>query len=129
MQAVRDLPRFSGDEGDLRAWIFTIAHHRLLDDARRRARRPVEPLAQEAIVARGGVGDVEGEAMARLSAGEVTRLLASLSEDQRSVLLLRVIGDLSVPEVARVIGKRQGAVKQLQRRALLQLRKAVDDGA
>ena len=45
-------------------------------------------------------------------------MLAGLSEGQRAVLLLRVIGDLSVDEVARAIGKRPGAVKQLQRRGL-----------
>jgi RNA polymerase sigma-70 factor (ECF subfamily) len=129
VQAVRDLPRFKGDERDLRAWVFSIAHHRLLDEARRRSRHPVDPVADETLVARGGSGDVEREAFERLGAAEMTRLLATLSEDQASVLLLRVMGEMTVPEVARVIGKRQGAVKQLQRRALARLRKEIDDGA
>jgi RNA polymerase sigma factor (sigma-70 family) len=125
VQAVRDLGSFSGDERDFRAWVFSIAHHRLIDEARRTARRPTEPLPTEELAAHGEAADAETEAMARISAGEVTRLLATLSADQRSVLLLRVLGDLTVPEVARIVGKRPGAVKQLQRRAIARLRKEI----
>ena len=42
----------------------------------------------------------------------------SLPDDQRAVLLLRVIGDLSIEDVAKAVGKRPGAVKALQRRGL-----------
>jgi RNA polymerase sigma factor (sigma-70 family) len=123
VQAVRDLGSFTGDEHDFRAWVFSIAHHRLIDEARRSARRPVEPVPTEELIDHVGTFDAETEAMARIGAGEVTRLLATLSEDQKSVLLLRVLGQLTVPEVARVVGKRPGAVKQLQRRAIARLRK------
>src|SRR3712207_8016605 len=37
LQVVRDLPRFSGDQRDFRAWVFTIVHRRLLDERRRRS--------------------------------------------------------------------------------------------
>ena len=127
-QAVRDLGSFEGGERDFRAWLFSIAHNRLVDEARRRARRPVEPASDETIAARAETGNAETEAMDRVGSAEVTRLLSTLSEDQQSVLLLRVIGDLTVPEIARATGKRQGAVKQLQRRALLRLRKELGEG-
>jgi RNA polymerase sigma-70 factor (ECF subfamily) len=45
-------------------------------------------------------------------------VLSVLSPEQRSVLLLRVIGDLSIEDVAKAVGKRTGAVKALQRRGL-----------
>jgi RNA polymerase sigma-70 factor (ECF subfamily) len=48
----------------------------------------------------------------------VTRVLGALSEDQRTVLLLRIVGDLSIEDVAKALGKRPGAVKALQRRGL-----------
>jgi RNA polymerase sigma factor (sigma-70 family) len=127
VQAVRDLGSFTGDERDFRAWVFSIAHHRLIDEARRSARRPVDPVPTEELVSHETVDDAETEAMARIGAGEVTRLLATLSEDQKSVLLLRVLGELTVPEVARVVGKRTGAVKQLQRRAIASLRKELGE--
>ena len=127
VQAVRDLGSFSGDERDLRAWVFSIAHHRLIDEARRAARRPVEPAPTEELATGDEAADAETEALERIGAEEVTRLLATLSEDQRSVVLLRVLGGLTVPQVARVIGKRPGAVKQLQRRAIARLRKELGE--
>ena len=48
----------------------------------------------------------------------VVRILAALSEDQRAVLLLRFVADLSIDDVAKAVGKRPGAVKALQRRGL-----------
>ncbi|MGI8461844.1 MAG: RNA polymerase sigma factor [Solirubrobacterales bacterium] len=124
VQAVRDLGSFDGSERELRAWVFSIAHHRLIDAARRGARRPATSMPPEEIALLSGSGNVEDEAMARIDAGEVTRMLALLSDDQRTVLLLRIIGGFTVDEVARTIGKRAGAVKQLQRRGLAAMRKA-----
>lgn len=123
LQVVRDLPTFDGDERALRSWVFTIAHNRLLDDARRRARRPADPVAPEQLGDLLGIGDVEQEALARLGAERVRDLIGRLSPDQQDALLLRIVADLSVDDTARVMGKRQGAVKALQRRALARLRK------
>lgn len=119
LQVVRDLPRFrpAGDdpERDFRAWVFTIVHRRLVDERRRRARKPSVPLP-ETHDAQGG--DVGEDAMERLDRTRVIELLADLPEDQRSVLLLRILGDLTIEEIARALGKRPGAVKALQRRGL-----------
>ena len=61
-----------------------------------------------------------------LAHDEVRELLAVLSPDQRDVVLLRIVADLSVEEVARLLGKREGAVKALQHRALAALRRHLD---
>ena len=125
LQVVRDLHRFSGDERDFRAWVFTIVHRRLLDERRRRGRRPSVPVADEVLEARAGSGgDVSDEALARVDRGRVLELLAELPIDQRSVLLLRILGDMTVEEVARAVGKRPGAVKALQRRGLKRVQRA-----
>jgi RNA polymerase sigma factor (sigma-70 family) len=126
LQVVRDLPSFDGPARGFRAWVFAIAHHRLLDERRRQARRGAELLAEPPEHAAPAGGDVEVEAMERLALERVTRVLASLSEDQREVLLLRIVGDLSIEEVARVVGKRTGAVKQLQRRGLAAVRRQIE---
>ena len=119
LQVVRDLGRFTGDERAFRSWAFTIAHRRLIDDRRRRGRRPVVAAEPETLEALGGAGgDVAGEAMGRLGEERVRAVFAALPEDQRAVLLLRIVGDLTVEEVAVAVGKRAGAVKALQRRAL-----------
>jgi RNA polymerase sigma factor (sigma-70 family) len=121
LQVVRDLSSFEGEEQDFRAWVFTIAHRRLLDDRRYRARRPVEPASHELFAEEPGGEDAEQRALRDLSAQRVHRILAKLSPDQQSVLLLRILGDLTVHQVAGVLGKSRGAVKALQRRALAAL--------
>jgi RNA polymerase sigma-70 factor (ECF subfamily) len=112
---------FRGDEAAFRSWVFTIAHHRMVDDWRRRGRRPVtEPL--DAAPAQVG-GDVEVEALSSLGSTWMRDALEALSEEQREVLLLRIVADLSVAEVAAIVGKRAGAVRALQHRGLERLRR------
>jgi RNA polymerase sigma-70 factor (ECF subfamily) len=116
------LSGFSGDEGALRAWVFTIAHRRLVDDWRRRSRRP--QLADDpgdALETRVG-GDVETDALANLGAEMVLERCNALPADQRTVLLLRILGDLTVEQVAGVMGRTVPSVKALQRRGLTTLR-------
>jgi RNA polymerase sigma-70 factor, ECF subfamily len=117
LQLTRDLSSFEGSEAEFRAWVMTIAHHRLLDERRRRSSRPTEVAAPEELPESPG-GDVEEEALARMEEERVHRALAGLSEEQRSVLLLRILGDLTVEQVACALGKSPGAVKALQRRGL-----------
>lgn len=129
LEVVRDIGRFTGDAAGLRSWVLSIAHHRLLDARRRSQRRPAtvgEPEPEGPYAT-----EEAGPEEATLASDGLTRLLpalASLTEDQRSVLLLRVIGDLPIAEVARITGKRVGAVKQLQRRAAAAMRRALIQG-
>jgi RNA polymerase sigma-70 factor (ECF subfamily) len=126
LQVVRDLDRFDGGWRAFRAWVLTIAHHRLLDEGRKRSRRPVDPVAEPPEPAPGPVPHVEEEISTRHDLVRATELLAELSTDQRSVLLLRIVGELTIEEVASVLGKRSGAVKQLQRRGLIAVRKRLE---
>lgn len=122
LQVVRGLPGFSGGKPEFMAWTFTIAHRRLVDDLRRRGRRPVAPAPSDTIErAAGAGGDVHDDAEARIADASVQAAIAKLPPDQRSVLLLRIIGDLTIEEIARVVGKRPAAVKALQRRGLRRL--------
>ena len=59
------------------------------------------------------------------SGGDVVQLLQALNPDQREVLSLRIVADLPIDQVARVMGKSEGSVKQLQRRALAKLKDMV----
>jgi RNA polymerase sigma-70 factor (ECF subfamily) len=115
------LPGFSGDEDALRGWVFTIAHRRLIDDWRRRSRRPQVSDDPGDLTALLG-GDVEDDALAGLGTDSVHQLCATLPDDQRAVLLLRILGDLTIEQVATPIGRSIGATKALQRRGLRTLR-------
>lgn len=125
-QIVRSLGQFEGNESDFRSWIFVIAHRKIIDDSRARKRRPSEPVPNEIIESRTSTGNVEDEALDQLSELYFRRLIVELTDDQKDVMLLRILGGLTVPEVAAAMGKRPGAVEALQRRAVAQLRKRIN---
>jgi RNA polymerase sigma factor (sigma-70 family) len=122
LHLVRGLPSFEGGGADFRAWAFTIAHRRMVDAFRRRRRR-VETAPLEAAGAPAG-GDVEQDAEARILETAVREAIERLPGDQRAVLLLRILGDLTIEQIAGVLQKRVGAVKALQRRGLKNLEQA-----
>jgi RNA polymerase sigma-70 factor (ECF subfamily) len=123
LRVVRHLDRFSGDEGDFRAWVFAIARNLVVDAARRNTRRPAEATPTGVLQSLAPAGDAEHEAMGTLGTAEAIRILSELTDDQRDVLLLRIIGDLSIAQVAEILGRREGAVKMLQARGLATLRR------
>jgi RNA polymerase sigma-70 factor (ECF subfamily) len=122
------LAGFRGDEDALRAWVFTIAHRRLVDDWRRRSRRP-QVADDPGDLAELLGGDVEDDALVGVGTESVHRLCAVLPDDQRSVLLLRILADLTVEQVAHAMGRSVGSVKALQRRGLRTLRATVEKSA
>jgi RNA polymerase sigma-70 factor (ECF subfamily) len=117
----------TGGVPGLRTFTFSVAHARLVDDLRMRSRRtpaaPYEPQDDPRTTP-----SAEESGLEQVQTERVRELLASLVPDQRDVLVLRILGDLTVEQVAEVLGKSSGAVKQLQRRGLLALRKLVVDG-
>jgi len=125
LHMVRDIGSFEGNEREFRAWTLSITHHRLLDDIRYRKRRPVEQADEEIARHTGQGGDVEAEALRAMGAEHVVRIIQTLSSGQRDVLLLRMIAGLTIEEIAKILDKRVGAVKALQRRGLATLRKRI----
>ena len=118
LQVFTGLRSFRGNESQFNAWVFTIARNRLIDEARRRSRRPVEVAAETtALTVPIGPDDVEQEVEARLATESMLAQLDVLTDEQRDVVLLRIVSDLTIDTIAEIIGKRPGAVKALQRRA------------
>ncbi len=128
-KVVRRLESFTGDERAFRAWVLAIARNHLIDDARRRHRRPEEPVDHERLADVGPSGDVEHDALGNLATDRVRETLSSLTDDQRDVMLLRVIGRMTIDEVAEIVGRRPGAVKMLQARAIASIRSKIAEGS
>lgn len=122
------LGSLTGGVSGLRTFVFSVAHARLVDAIRRQGRRPQAVPYEPSTDPRTSLS-AEDEAESRISGERAHALLATLPEDQRTVLTLRIIGDLSLQEVAAAIGRSEGAVKQLQRRALLTLKSALSADA
>ncbi len=129
VNVVRSIDGFVGDETAFRAWVFAIARNLATDELRRVIRHPSAPTPIEELEARGPRGDVETEAMEGLASERIGRVLGALTADQRDVLLLRIVGGLSIDQVAAAVGRKPGAVKMLQARGLASIRREIQRGA
>lgn len=123
-QAFRSLDRFEGDESGFRSWLFTIAHRRLVDDRRRRARRPLTVSTEQERIADPEGGRTDDDALGQLGTERVRVICESLAPDQRDVILLRFVSAMTLEETAEALGKTVTAVKALQRRAIASLRRS-----
>ena len=126
---LRGLDSFKGDEAAFRSWLLVIAHRRLLDERRRRGRKPadaVQPHRLHAVPDAGRMGDVEGAALERIGTARVLGALGQLTDDQRTVVLLHTVGGLSLPQISEMLGKRLAAVKSLHRRGLAAAARALN---
>ena len=119
LHVARSLPRFKGTDDEVRPWIFTIARHRAIDDRRRRRRRPPG--------SGGAVPDVAGRPAPEPPDGALLEALGRLTPEQREVVTLRFVADLSLDDVAAITGRSPGAVKSMQHRALEQLARILAD--
>ncbi len=119
------IARFAGGEEAFRAWVFSIARRRLADFRRTAARRATTPVPTEELERAGGDGP-EAIVLEDLSAEAAAAFVAAtLPSDQAEIVLLRVVGGLSVDEVAALVRKRPGTVRVLQHRALRRLHAAL----
>lgn len=115
---------FTGDGAAFRSFVFSVAYRRLVDELRMRSRRgETFEWTPEGDPRR--ASSAEDEATARIGDERARALLDQLPPDQRDVMVLRIVADLTVEQVADVLHKRTGAVKALQRRALENLRKKI----
>jgi len=112
VDVMRGLDGFRGDRDALRRWIFTIAHHRVVDEHRRtsRRRRFLRSVPTDASYMHDEPVDPA-----------LVAALDTLTPDQREVIVLRFVADLSLETVAALTKRAPGAVKSLQHRALRNL--------
>lgn len=126
---VRGLARFRGDEMAWRAWVFTTARRRAIDEGRRRTRRRTALAAQVAELADRGTPAAPDPAqfvLERLDTEAALVLVAQLAPLQAEVIVLRVIAGLDVQAVARLVGRRPGAVRVAAHRGLRRLAQILD---
>ena len=117
LQVAKSLPGFRGDDADVRRWVFTIARNRAVDAHRRRWRRPR--------TVPGVMPDRPAPVPDDALDPELLRALGRLTPEQREVVTLRFVADLSLDDVARITERPVGAVKSMQHRALEQLARIV----
>jgi RNA polymerase sigma-70 factor (ECF subfamily) len=120
VQVVRGLEGFRGDEAAWRAWLFTTARRRAIDEGRRRSRRPVVSLPALPDDTPGGP-DPADLVLEKLSTAGAIALVSSLPRLQAEVILLRVVAGLDNQAVAQLVGRSPGAVRVAAHRGLRRL--------
>ncbi len=112
------------EDGDVRSWMFTILHNlavnRMRQSARRGAMLPLED-ASEAVLSRPATQEDA------LRHRDLLQALGQLPEEQRAVLLLVSVEDLSYAETARVLGVPIGTVMSRLSRGRERLRELMDE--
>jgi RNA polymerase sigma-70 factor (ECF subfamily) len=125
LRAFRNLSTFTGEPPAFRSWLFTIAHHLVVDQRRFASRRPRTDASDRLPEVAGG--NAEDEAVRRLTLARIVAQLDLLTPEQRDVLLLRFVADLSLEEVAAAQGRSVGSVKALQHRAIESVRRRLEE--
>ncbi|HEY6046384.1 MAG TPA: sigma-70 family RNA polymerase sigma factor [Pyrinomonadaceae bacterium] len=118
-KAFEHLPRFKWTGAPFAAWLFRIGSNLMADRAKRSARAEINdnpPSSSRSAQAQ----QTEVEMAERLA--RIFRMVGELAEDQQSVIVMRFADEKSIREIAQALGRSEGAVKQLQFRALENLR-------
>lgn len=125
LHVARGIGRFAGTEEGFRSWVFTIAHHRVIDERRQRKRHPVDPVATVADEPSSAPSAAE-QALDTLATEGVHNMLDQLVPAQRDVMVLRIVSGMTVADVAEVLGRSVGGVKALQRRGIASLQRLIE---
>ena len=132
ISALRAYPQLR-DAENLKAWVFTIAHHKVIDLARARARRPIpvtlEPDAPvDGAVAADRIAPLSetDRLIARLAAEPLWDSVAALPDKQRTAVTLRYVDDLSHAEIAAAMQISEEAARRNVHEGLTRLRQQGD---
>ena len=127
LQAYRHFDRAQRESNGrpLRPWLIRIAHNLAANYYRDRSRRPVTQLDDAAVLSapRGTEEMVEGREEVR----EVLRGVSELPDDRREALIMRFALDMDNREIARALGRSEGATKVLIHRAIKQLEQGLEE--
>jgi RNA polymerase sigma-70 factor (ECF subfamily) len=124
--ALQAIGRFRGrTEGEFIGWLLKIAHAKVMDRFRSQYRHPER---QTSDLPPADLKDPLDTIDERLRIDEISDALAQLTEDQRNVVLNRMVLGLDLEETSKLMGKNVGSIKALQHRALAHLAKILTPG-
>lgn len=122
LAAWRSASTYRTGSGTYRAWLFRIARNQLRSTwaRQRRERQAIEELA---------AGSETSERPPDGAMEWLRQSLGELTPDQREAVVLRYVAGLDIPDIARLLGRREGAVRSLLHRAIRRMRRFDDDAA
>lgn len=123
LNALQSISSFKWKGVPFAAWLFRIAHNQVVDYLRKKKRKPVTLFDESRVVH----SDSNPQQMVERSMDveELVSATKRLTEAQQEVISLRFAGGLPIAEIARIMGRSEGAVKALQHSAIVALRKVL----
>ncbi|MGH3472709.1 MAG: sigma-70 family RNA polymerase sigma factor [Nocardioidaceae bacterium] len=126
-RALRSMSSFQWQGKDFGAWLMTIARNLIVDHFKS-ARSRLETSTDDFTTHAGTTSGPEDEVLAGLTNAIVHEALTKLPTEQQECLVLRFLNSYSIAETAKVLHRSEGAIKQLQLRAIRNLAKQLPEG-
>ena len=121
-QALRGISVYADRGLPFQAWLFRIAHNLVVNWYRDQSRHPVIGLDHVEDEMRAEDGNPQADLAQLEERKRLLQLLSGLSEDRRTLLILKFVEKMPNADIAKVLGRSEGAVKVLYHRTLLSLR-------
>ena len=123
LKALKSIGSFKWQAVPFSAWLYRIAHNQIVDFLRRKSRRQTGPLEDAALHIEDPGGNLQEMAETNCDLERLAAATEKLTSAQREVIALRFTSELPIADVARIMGKSEGAVKSLQFSAVQALRR------
>jgi len=122
LKALQSISSYKWRDTPFSAWLYRIAHNQVVDYLRKKTRQATVPL-DESLAVSGSNHQKTTEQ--KLDIEKLMLATRRLTPAQQEVIALRFTSELSIAQVARIMGKSEGAVKALQHSAIVALRKLI----
>ena len=128
LKALRSIHSFKWRGIAFSAWLFRIARNLIVDYLRKERKIAIAPLDDSLASKSHNPHNPQIMAELKLDIEQLTLATTKLTRAQQEVISLRFAGELPIAEVAKVMGKSEGAIKALQHSAIVALRKTLSGG-
>jgi len=125
LNTLQSISSFRWKGAPFSAWLFRIAHNQVVDYLRKKTRQATESLDESLIISK---SDPQLVVEKKLDIEQLMLATKRLTKAQQEVIALRFVSELSTTQVAKAMGKSEGAVKALQHSAIVALRKVLSVG-
>ena len=125
VNAIKAISSFKHKGVPFSAWLYRIAHNQVVDYLRKKSKRATAPLYDNM---RDNTPDPAQMAEQNMDIEQLAKATKQLTKAQQEVIYLRFTSDLPVAQVAKIMGRREGAVKALQHSAIVSLRRELATG-
>ena len=128
LKAVRSIQSFKWKGIPFSAWLFRIARNEVIDSLRKKSKQPTVPLSELPVIPVSSAGNPHPLVEHEVDVDQLRAAVRQLTQAQQEVISLRFSAELTIAEVAGIMGKSQGAVKSLQHNGIIALRRVLSQG-